>query len=130
HWDHFGENDKLAGDKIFNGAIDNGTGIAALLQIAGAFAKQKPAPKRRVLFLPDTLEESGLLGSLYYTKHPAFPLDHTVADINMDAMDVIGPTRNLQIIGSGQSHLEDVLKAVLKKQGRFAIPDQAPEKGF
>lgn len=130
HWDHFGENDKLKGDKIFNGAIDNGTGISALLQIAGAFAKQKPAPKRSVLFLADTLEESGLLGSLYYTRHPVFPMDKTVADINMDAMDVIGPTKNLQIIGSGQSQLEDMLKAALKKQGRFAIPDQTPENGF
>ncbi|HEX7370891.1 MAG TPA: M28 family metallopeptidase [Rhodanobacteraceae bacterium] len=130
HWDHFGEDDKLKGDKIFNGAIDNGTGISALLEIAGAFAKQKPAPERSVLFLADTLEESGLLGSLYYTRHPVFPLDQTVADINMDAMDVIGPTKNLQIIGSGQSQLEDMLKAALKKQGRFAIPDQTPENGF
>ena len=130
HWDHFGEDDKLKGDKIFNGAIDNGTGISALMEIAGAFAKQKPAPRRSVLFLADTLEESGLLGSLYYTKHPVFPMDKTVADINMDAMDVIGPTKNLQIIGSGQSQLEDMLKAALKQQGRFAIPDQTPENGF
>ncbi|TAM95273.1 MAG: M28 family peptidase, partial [Rhodanobacteraceae bacterium] len=79
HWDHFGEDDKLKGDKIFNGAIDNGTGISALMEIADAFAKQKPAPRRSVLFLADTLEESGLLGSLYYTKHPVFPIDKTVA---------------------------------------------------
>jgi len=130
HWDHLGENDALKGDKIYNGAIDNGTGISALLEIAGAFAKQKPAPKRSVLFAAVTLEESGLLGSLYYTRHPVFPMDKTVADINMDAMDVIGPTKNLQIIGSGQSQLEDMLKAALKKQGRFAIPDQTPENGF
>ncbi|MGH8147134.1 MAG: M28 family metallopeptidase [Rhodanobacteraceae bacterium] len=130
HWDHFGEDDKLKGDKIFNGAIDNGTGIATLLEIAGAFAKQKPAPKRSVVFLADTLEESGLLGSLYYTRHPVFPMDKTVADINMDMMVVIGPTKNLQIVGSGQSHLEDMLKAALKKQGRFAIPELTPQDGF
>jgi len=130
HWDHLGENDALKGDKIYNGAIDNGTGISALLEIAKAFKAQKPAPKRSVLFAAVTLEESGLLGSLYYTKHPVFPMDKTVADINMDAMDVIGPTKNLQIIGSGQSQLEDMLKAALKKQGRFAIPDQTPENGF
>ncbi|WHZ19342.1 MAG: Peptidase M28 [Rhodanobacteraceae bacterium] len=130
HWDHLGENDSLKGDKIFNGAIDNGTGIAALLEIARAFKAQSPAPKRSVLFLADTLEESNLLGSLYYTRHPVFPADKTVADINMDAMDVIGPTKNLQIIGSGQSQLEDMLKAALKQQGRFAIPDQTPENGF
>jgi Zn-dependent M28 family amino/carboxypeptidase len=130
HWDHLGRNDSLKGDKIYNGAVDNGTGIAALLEIAKAFKAQKPAPKRSVLFAAVTLEESGLLGSLYYTKHPVFPMDKTVADINMDAMDVIGPTKNLQIIGSGQSHLEDMLKAALKKQGRYAIPDQTPQNGF
>ena len=128
HWDHFGRDPKLKGDQIYNGAIDNGTGISALLEIAGAFAKQKP--ERSVLFIADTLEESGLLGSLYYTMHPVFPLDKTVADINMDAMDVIGPTKNLQIIGSGQSQLEDMLKAALKKQGRNASPDATPENGF
>jgi len=128
HWDHFGRDPKLQGDQIFNGAIDNGTGISALLEIAGAFARQKP--ERSVLFLADTLEESGLLGSLYYTMHPVFPLAHTVADINMDAMDTIGQTRNMQIIGSGQSQLEDMLKAVLKKQDRYASPDATPENGF
>ncbi|MGH8114842.1 MAG: M28 family metallopeptidase, partial [Rhodanobacteraceae bacterium] len=130
HWDHFGEDDKLKGDKIFNGAIDNGTGVSALLELAGAFAAQHPKPKRSVLFISTTLEESGLLGSLYYTKHPVFPLDKTVADINMDAMDVIGPTRNIQIIGSGQSQLEDLMKAALKKQGRYASPDATPQNGF
>ncbi len=130
HWDHLGKDASLKGDKIYNGAVDNGTGIAALLEIAKAFKQQKPAPKRSVLFAAVTLEESGLLGSLYYTKHPVFPMDQTVADINMDAMDVIGPTRNIQIIGSGQSQLEDMLKAALKKQGRYAIPDQIPQNGF
>mgnify|MGYP001554099908 CR=1 FL=1 len=128
HWDHFGIDPKLKGDQIFNGAVDNGTGIAALLQLAGAFARQKP--ERSVLFLADTLEESGLLGSLYYTMHPVFPLDKTVADINMDAMVPIGPTRNMQIIGSGESQLEDMLKGALKKQGRYASPDATPQNGF
>jgi Zn-dependent M28 family amino/carboxypeptidase len=130
HWDHLGEDDTLKGDKIYNGAIDNGTGIAALLEVAKAFKAQHPAPRRSVLFLADTLEESGLLGSLYYTRHPVFPMRQTVADINMDAMDVIGPTRNLQIIGSGQSQLEDLLKGVLKQQGRYASPDATPQNGF
>ncbi|MGH8190063.1 MAG: M28 family metallopeptidase [Rhodanobacteraceae bacterium] len=130
HWDHLGENDKLNGDKIFNGAVDNGTGISALLEIARAFKHQHPAPKRSVLFLADTLEESGLLGSLYYTKHPVFPLDHTVADINMDMLIPIGRTNNMQIIGGDQNHLEDMLKAVLKRQGRFAIGDLSPADGY
>lgn len=130
HWDHLGEDDSLKGDKIFNGAVDNGTGIAALLEIAKAFKAQKPAPQRSVLFLADTLEESGLLGSLYYTKHPVFPLDKTVADINMDMLIPIGMTRNVQIVGSGQTHLEDMLKGVLKQQGRYAITDQDPTAGL
>ncbi|TAN03730.1 MAG: M28 family peptidase [Rhodanobacteraceae bacterium] len=130
HWDHLGENDKLKGDKIFNGAVDNGTGLSALLEIARAFKHQKPAPSRSVLFLAPTLEESGLLGSLYYTEHPVFPLDKTVADINMDMLIPIGPTRNLQIIGNGESQLEDMLKGVLKRQGRYAIPDQDPSAGL
>jgi len=130
HWDHLGEDASLKGDKIYNGAVDNGTGISALLEIAKAFKAQKPAPERSVLFTAVTLEESGLLGSLYYTKHPVFPMDKTVADINMDAMDVIGPTKNLQIIGNGQSQLEDMLKAALKKQGRYASPDATPQNGF
>ncbi|HEX7326788.1 MAG TPA: M28 family metallopeptidase [Rhodanobacteraceae bacterium] len=130
HWDHLGENDKLKGDKIYNGAVDNGTGIAALLEIARAFKAQQPAPQRSVLFLADTLEESGLLGSLYYTKHPVFPLDKTVADINMDMLIPIGLTKNIQIIGSGQNQLEDMLKAVLKRQGRYAIGDQDPTAGL
>ncbi|HEX7348109.1 MAG TPA: M28 family metallopeptidase [Rhodanobacteraceae bacterium] len=130
HWDHLGENDKLKGDKIYNGAVDNGTGIAALLEIAKAFKAQHPAPKRSVLFLADTLEESGLLGSLYYTKHPVFPLADTVADINIDMMIPIGLTKNVQIIGSGQNQLEDMLKAVLKQQGRYTIPDQDPSAGL
>ena len=130
HWDHFGEDDKLKGDKIFNGAVDNGAGVSEMLEIAGAFAKQKPAPKRSILFLATTLEESGLLGSLYYTKHPVFPLDKTVADVNMDMPIVIGPTRNMQIVGNGQSQLENMLKAVLKQQDRYAIPDQSPAAGM
>ncbi len=130
HWDHLGTDTSLEGDQIYNGAIDNGTGIAAVLEIAKAFKHQKPAPKRSVLFLIPTLEEDGLLGSLYYTKHPVFPMDKTVADINMDAMDVIGPTRNLQVIGNGESQLEDMLTAALKQQGRYASPDATPSNGF
>ena len=130
HWDHLGENDQLKGDKIFNGAVDNGTGLSALLEIAKAFKAQKTPPTRSVLFFAPTLEESGLLGSQYYTMHPVFPLDKTVADINMDMLIPIGPTKNLQIIGSGESQLENLLKAVLSKQGRYAIPDQAPSAGL
>jgi len=130
HWDHFGRDPKLKGHQIYNGAIDNGTGIAGLLSIAGAFAQQQPKPQRSVLFAAVTLEEAGLLGSQYYVTHPAFPLDKTVADINMDALDIIGPTKNMIVVGYGQSQLEDILKGVLAKQDRVATPETTPENGF
>lgn len=130
HWDHFGRDPKLKGHQIYNGSIDNGTGIAGLLSIAGAFAQQQPKPKRSLLFAAVTMEESGLLGSQYYVTHPVFPLDKTVADINMDALDIIGPTRNMIVVGYGQSQLEDILKGVLAKQGRTISPEATPENGF
>lgn len=128
HWDHFGRDPKLKGDQIFNGAIDNGTGVAGLLEIADAFAQQRP--KRSVLFAAVTLEEDGLLGSQYYVKHPVFPLNKTVADINMDALDIVGKTRNMIVVGYGQSQLEDMLKDALARQGRVATPETTPENGF
>lgn len=130
HWDHFGRDPKLKGHQIYNGAIDNGTGIAGLLTLASAFAQQQPKPARSVLFAAVTLEEAGLLGSQYYVAHPVFPLDKTVADINMDALDIIGPTKNMIVVGYGQSQLEDILKGVLAKQGRVATPETTPENGF
>ncbi|MEY2152403.1 M28 family metallopeptidase [Rhodanobacter sp. 115] len=130
HWDHFGRDPKLKGDQIYNGAIDNGTGVAALLEIAEAFAHQQPRPKRSLLFAAVTMEESGLLGSQYYVEHPVFPLNRTVADINMDALDIIGPTKNMIVVGYGQSQLEDRLKGVLAKQGRTLSPEPTPENGF
>ena len=130
HWDHFGRDPKLQGHQIYNGAIDNGTGVAGLLTLAGAFAQQQPKPQRSVLFAAVTLEEAGLLGSQYYVAHPVFPLKKTVADINMDALDIIGPTKNMIVVGYGQSQLEDLLKGALAKQGRVATPESTPENGF
>lgn len=130
HWDHLGEDPNLKGHKIYNGAIDDGAGIAALLEIARAFKARRPLPRRSVLFAAVTLEESGLLGSLYYTQHPIFAMDNTIADINMDAMDVIGSTRNLKVIGSGQSQLEDLLKTVLREQGRYVSDEKDQSAGL
>ncbi|MCE5233740.1 MAG: M28 family peptidase [Mizugakiibacter sp.] len=129
HWDHLGQDPGLKGDQIFNGAIDNGTGVSALLEIAEAFAHQQPKPKRSVLFAAVTLEESGLLGSKYYVAHPVFPLDKTVADINMDALPIIGPEKDMEVVGYGQSELEDYLKAALAAEGRTMTPESTPEKG-
>ncbi len=130
HWDHFGKDPKLQGDQIYNGAIDNGTGIAALIEIAEAFAHQQPPPQRSILFLADTLEESGLLGSSYYVTHPAFPLARTVADINMDALPIMGPAKDIAVISWGQSGLDRYIEQAAAAEGRSVIPDDAPEKGF
>lgn len=128
HWDHLGRSFGLP-DGIFNGAIDNGTGVAGLLEIARAM-KAGPAPKRSVAFLFVTLEESGLLGSRFYTQNPLYPLKDTVAVINMDAMHVIGPTRDMIVIGRGNSQLEDLLETELKNAGRVLRAEPTPENGF
>jgi Zn-dependent M28 family amino/carboxypeptidase len=130
HWDHLGKDPNLKGDQIYNGAIDNGTGIAGLIEIAEAFTHQQPPPQRTVLFAAVTLEEAGLLGSRYYVTHPAFPLDKTVADINMDALPLLGPTKNIAVIGWGQSGLDDYIKDAAAAQNRTIIADETPEKGF
>ncbi len=129
HWDHLGRDETLKGHQIYNGAVDNGTGIAALLEIAGKFAGSNPKPGRSVVFAAVTMEESGLLGSQYYVAHPPFPLAKTVADINMDALPIIGETKDMAVTGMGQSQLEDEFKTVLAAQGRVISGDAAPEKG-
>ena len=129
HWDHLGKDETLKGHQIYNGAVDNGTGIAALLEIAGKFAGENPKPGRSVVFAAVTMEESGLLGSQYYVAHPPFPLAKTVADINMDALPIIGETKDMAVTGMGQSQLEDEFKTVLAAQGRVISGDAAPEKG-
>ncbi len=129
HWDHLGRDLSLTGDQIYNGAVDNGTGVAGLLEIAEAFAKQDPPPARSVVFAAVTLEESGLLGSKYYAAHPPFPLSRTVADINMDAMYPIGRERNMAVVGYGQSELDGYLKEALAAQGRVVTAEETPEKG-
>ncbi|MBS0555962.1 MAG: M28 family peptidase [Proteobacteria bacterium] len=130
HWDHFGRDPTLKGDQIYNGAVDNGTGLSALLEIADAFAHQNPPPQRSVLFLATTLEEAGLLGSQYYTLHPVFPLAKTVADINMDELIPWGRAHDMSQIGYGQSQMDQYLADALKAQGRVVSPDEEPEKGF
>jgi Zn-dependent M28 family amino/carboxypeptidase len=128
HWDHLGRDPKLAGDQIYNGAVDNASGCAALLELAKAFTQVKP--KRTVLFLSVTAEEKGLLGSKYYATHPLHPLERTLADINMDSMNVWGPTRDVIVVGVGQSTLEDTLGSLVRAQGRVLTPEAEPEKGF
>jgi len=129
HWDHLGRDTSLKGDQIFNGAADNASGSAGLLEIARAYSKLPTAPKRSVLFLSVTAEEQGLLGAEYYATNPLYPLNKTLADINMDVLNLWGKTSDLEIVGLGNSELDDIATAVLKERGRTVKPDTAPEKG-
>jgi Zn-dependent M28 family amino/carboxypeptidase len=130
HWDHLGRDPSLAGDQVFNGAADNASGVAALLELAGAFARSKAAPRRSILFLAVTAEEKGLLGAKYYAAHPLYPLARTLADINMDVINLWGRTRDVVSVGKGQSTLDDLFEEVAGGQGRVVVPDPEPEKGF
>jgi Zn-dependent M28 family amino/carboxypeptidase len=129
HWDHFGVNPSFKGDSILNGAVDNATGAAALIEIAKAFTKLSKTQNRSILFLSVTCEEQGLLGSEFYAENPLFPLNKTVGVINMDGLNILGKTKDMTIIGMGNSKLDDYAVAVLEKQGRYANPDPTPEKG-
>lgn len=129
HWDHFGVNNTLQGDTILNGALDNATGTAALLELATAY-KALPVPqKRSVVFLAVTCEEQGLLGSAYYGLHPTFPLNKTVAAINMDGINIWGKMKDITVVGYGKSELDKYADEVVKKYGRYVVPDPTPEKG-
>jgi Zn-dependent M28 family amino/carboxypeptidase len=130
HWDHLGIGPEVNGDKIYHGAVDNASGVAGLLEIARAYTEIQPPPRRSILFLSVTAEEKGLLGSQYYAEHPLYPLVKTLAEINMDGLNVLGPTKDIEVIGLGQSTLDDVVKAVAAEQGRAVKPDAEPEKGY
>ena len=129
HWDHIGRNEKLEGDQIFNGALDNASGTAGLLELAEAYTKLKTPPKRSVLFLAVTAEEKGLLGAKYYAEHPLYPLTRTLANLNMDGINPWGRTRDIEVIGHGNSTLEDLLTVAVVAQQRVIKPDSGPEKG-
>ena len=130
HWDHLGRcKSNEAGDDICNGAIDNATGTAALAALAEAHAKAG-APARSLVFLAVTAEESGLLGSEYYGANPVFPLARTVGGVNMDALSLAGPARDMTVIGGGKSQLDGFLADTLTTEGRYETPDPSPEKGY
>ena len=129
HWDHLGRHPELQGDQIFNGAIDNASGVASVIELAAAFMKVNPPPKRSVLFMATTAEEAGLLGAKFYAEHPLYPLEKTLADINLDSMNVWGKARDIEDLSLGFSTLDDLLAAAAKGQGRSAIPDSRPDKG-
>lgn len=130
HWDHLGEKKNFATeDSIHNGAIDNASGVSLMLEVAEAFSNGEQ-PDRSVIFLTVTLEESGLLGSAYFAENPFIPLNKIVAGVNTDAIFPRGLSKNMEIIGSGSSELEDRLEAILKTQDRYVSPDSSPQNGY
>jgi Zn-dependent M28 family amino/carboxypeptidase len=130
HWDHLGVGAPVNGDKIYNGALDNASGVASLLEIARAFNTAEPKPKRSILFVMVTAEEQGLLGSQYYAVMPVYPLTKTLANINVDGINQWGRTKDITVIGLGASDLDDYLRDAAAAQNRTLRPDPEPEKGF
>src|SRR5687767_4116318 len=130
HWDHLGRDPKLQGDQIFNGALDNASGTGALLEIAEAFTKLPTPPKRSILFLAVTAEEKGLLGTKFYGENPLYPLNKTLANINMDGVNQWGRTQDITMVGDDNSTLIDLLRETASAQGRKVNPDPESEKGF
>lgn len=130
HWDHLGKDPNLSGDQIYNGALDNASGTAAMLEIAEAFTRLPEKPRRSIVFLAVTAEENGLLGAKYYANNPLYPLERTLANINIDGVNQWGRTSDIVIIGHGNSTLDDVLTELASQQQRTIVPDPEPEKGF
>ena len=130
HWDHLGVSTSVDGDSIYNGAADNGTGIASVLAIAKAFAAQPKKPERTIVFLFVTAEEQGLLGSQYYAENPVYPLKNTVANLNMDGLSTAGIKNDLIVYGYGHSELDAYAATAAKEQDRYITPDPSPEKGY
>jgi Zn-dependent M28 family amino/carboxypeptidase len=131
HWDHIGTDPAVneGEDGIYNGAVDNSTGIAGMLELAQAFSSLPRAPERSVAFLAVTAEESGLLGSAHYADKPAIPMSDTIAGINMDSMHVYGPTNDVVVVGYGSSELEDILIRKASAQNRIVKPEENPQRG-
>jgi Zn-dependent M28 family amino/carboxypeptidase len=130
HWDHFGLGAPLNGDPVYHGAVDNAVAVAGFLEIARAFAAMPAAPRRSILFAAVTAEEQGLLGSEYYASNPVWPLDKTLAVINLEMLNVHGKTRDLTVVGLGLSDLDDVAAVIADEQGRYLKPDPEPERGM
>jgi Zn-dependent M28 family amino/carboxypeptidase len=129
HWDHLGIRPDQPGDNIYNGAVDNATGIAGLIGIADAFSALSMKPKRSIIFLATTAEEQGLLGAEYYTRHPLAPIDKTVANINLDSMNVLGLATDIAPLGAERSTLGKVIEAVARENQVTISPDPRPEQG-
>jgi len=130
HWDHLGIGPSQKGDSIYNGAVDNGTSTAWMLEIAEAFANLEKKPSRSILILSPTSEEQGLLGSKYYAEHPIYPLNKTVANFNNDLMLPFGQYKDVMITGYGQSELDDYVARFAPEYDRYVFPDPNPHTGM
>jgi Zn-dependent M28 family amino/carboxypeptidase len=130
HWDHFGLRSDQSGDNIYNGALDNATGVSGILAIAKAFAALEEKPKRSILFIATTAEEQGLLGAEYYARHPLVPLARTVADINLDSLNIYGLTSDIAPLGADRSTLGKFIEEVAKENQVTISPDAHPEQGL
>ena len=130
HWDHLGVGEPLNGDTIYNGAVDNATGVAALFEIAKILKSAEIKPERTILFLMVTAEEQGLLGSEYYATHPVYPLSKTVANINIDALNAEGLTNDVSMVGIGQSYMDEYAEEFVKLQNRKLVPEENPSAGY
>lgn len=130
HWDHLGiGKPDEKGDSIYNGALDNASGSAALLELARVFKNMKTKPERTILFLSVTAEEQGLLGSAYYAQHPIYLVEKTVANINMDGLNLMGKTRDVSISGQGQNEVEDIYIKQAQLKTMYVSPQEHPEAG-
>ena len=129
HWDHLGVGEPVDGDAIYNGAIDNAAGVAALFEIAKAFQSAQVKPERSIIFLAVTAEEEGLLGSAYYAQHPIYPLNKTVANLNMDAFSALGATKDVSVVGIGQTEIEDYVEKSAAKFDRIMKGESDPTSG-
>lgn len=130
HHDHLGIGRPVKGDSIYNGALDNASGVATMLTIAQAFTQLPQKPNRSILFIAVAAEESGLLGSRYYAEYPTFPPTKIAAVINIDAINIWGRTRDLTIIGYGKTNLDAIVNEIAEQQQRVVFPDQFPEQGY
>jgi len=130
HHDHFGIGKPVRGDSIYNGALDNASGTSLLLAVAKGFAEGTPRPRRSILFAAVAAEEQGLLGSQYYVAHPTFPHGKIIANLNIDGANLLGPARDLQMIGKGRSTIDRTIDAIGKEMGIVVVPDQSPEQGY
>ncbi len=129
HWDHLGTDKTRKGDQIYNGAHDNATGTAGLIEVAEAFATLPEHPSRSMTFLAVTAEEQGLLGSKYYAANPVIPASQTVANINMDSLNLLGKVKDISVVGIGKSEMDSLLETAAKAQGRTVSGDPKPSSG-